>query len=125
MSILDNFPHECTILKRKYTKGARGGKKWTNETVSTGVKCWEQSTGASETVEYQKKGMNISRKIFFTSDPGVSVRYKIVMTKRNGVAVPTAGQIELEVVGAPIPDASVGKEILWKVLVKELTGEDD
>lgn len=125
MSILDNLPHECSILKRKYTKGSLGGKKWVYETVSTGVECWEQQTGSSDLVMYQKKGLTATRKIYFTSDPGVTARHRIVMTKRNGAAVASADQIELEVVGAPIPDSSVGKEILWKVLVKELTGEDE
>ena len=124
MSLLDNLPHECSIIKRTFTKDTLGGRKPVNTVLSTGVKCWEQSTGANEVTEYQKQGMKITKKVYFISDPAVTPRHRLIITKRNGTAVPTASQVDLKVLGTPKPDTTVGMEIAYKVMCEEVTSEE-
>lgn len=121
--LLDNLPDRCTIRRRVRTRGALGGSKASFENVSTDVECWEQQTGSSEREEFQKKGLSIDTKVYFTSNPNVTGRYQILMTSRGGTAV--SGYPALDVIGDPLPDASVGRQLLWRVMCSFNRGEDD
>lgn len=105
------------------TKRPLGGNKDTFTDEQTAVECWEQSAGHAEVETFEKKGMNVSRKVYFGSDPGVTLRHQILITQREGVAV--SSPIPLDVVSTPLPDASAGRGILYKVLCDEETGERD
>lgn len=73
---------------------------------------------------YAKQGMNITTKVYFTSDPGITDRHEIVITERNGVAVPTASQKTLKSLMAAVPDAGAGLGVLFRVLGSYISGED-
>jgi len=87
------------------------------------VECWEQAASESESQEYEKLGMAVSSKIFFTSKPNVTRRHQLLMTSRMGVAV--AVPDVLDVVSTRLPDDSAGMGILWAVMCNRNTGEDD
>jgi len=125
MSLLDNLPHKCTIRKRIRTKGGLGGSKDSYLNTQTSVACWAQVASHTDTVEFEKKGMVVNRKVYFTSDPGIDEQYQIVITEMNGTAVATASQIPLEVRTEARPDASAGKGLLWKLFAEERTGRKE
>lgn len=121
MSLLTQLPHRCTIRRKTRTKGSLAGSKDTPVNEQTDAECWEQQATNKEIDMFQKRGMEVTRKVYFTTDPGVTSRHQIVMTQRNGIAV--SGENPLDVVSEALPDASAGKSVLFKVMVKELTGE--
>ena len=104
MSLLDNLPHRCTIRVRSRSKGTLGGPVDSFTNVSTNVRCWEQRIGTSESEVYQKRGMDVSHKIYFASDPSVTENHQILITERNGTTV--SSPVALDVVGVDFPDAS-------------------
>lgn len=122
MSLLDNLPHECTIQRRVRAADDFGGASDSLTVEQTGVECWEQQASASEIQEYDKRGMNVTRKIYFVADPAVTPRHQITITKRLDVAVAVASQTALDVLSNPMPDSSAGLGILYKVMVGDNTG---
>lgn len=125
MGLLDNFPHRCKIQRRIRSKDTLGSGKDTVTVEQTGVHCWEQQASDSEVRDYEKRGMRVSRKVFFLTDPLVTERHQIVITKRNGVAIAAANQIALDVKSEPVPDASAGLGVVYRVMVDDLTGSRD
>ena len=123
MSLLDTLPDRCTIQRRVRAKGGLGGSKATATVESTGVHCWEQQASASESEQYEKRGMSLTSKIYFAANPSVTARHQIVVTSRNGTALAEA--VARDVLDSPLPDASVGRGLLWRVSVGFNQGEDD
>lgn len=124
MSLLDSLPHRCTIFKETFSKGDLGGSKATRVDEQTGVECWEQNAGHGEIEEYEKRGISISHKIYFDSDPGVTERHRIVITSRDaGVTqIASSSQKVLEVRSVSEPDAGAGLGPPYKVMVERRTG---
>lgn len=122
MSLIDNLPHTCTIRRKVLTKDSLGGNLYTYEVEQTSVPCWEQGMGASETGEFQKRGITANRNVFFASNPNVTERHEILITSRLGVAVSSDNQTVLDVVSFDQPDASVGIGILFKVVANSQSG---
>jgi hypothetical protein len=125
MSLLNNFPHLCTIRRRIRAKGPLGGSVDTFLNEQTSVSCWEQHATAKEISDFEKRGMLITSKIFFTANPSVGERHQIIITERNGTAISSDDQIPLDVRTEANPDASAGLGVVWKVMCTENTGEDD
>jgi hypothetical protein len=100
-----------------------GGSKASFVDEQTDVPCWEQQVGSSEVTEFEKLGINITSKIYFRTDPGVTKRYQVLVTSRDGTAI--ADPTPLDVVGNPSPDVSVGRQFLFRVMVSINQGEDD
>ena len=123
MSLLNSMPHKCTIQKRVRTKGTLGGSKDTATIIRQDVECWEQQLNSSEVSDYQKQGIRADRKVFFVSDPSVGRRSQILITERFGETV-TNPEV-LDVVNTPIPDASAGLDMVWRVVVRYTTSRDD
>jgi len=123
MSLLNSFPHRCTIQRMVRSSGSLAGSKTTPVIEQTNVSCWEQPAGDAEVEEYQKRGMKVTHKIYFTVDPGVTERYQILITERSGIAV--ASPIALDVKSEPRPDATAGLGVVYKVMCDLLTGSND
>lgn len=116
MSLLDNLPHTYAAKKRARTAGdSLGGGRDSYTTVSSGS-CWHQQAGDSEVVEQAKVGINISGKVYFTSNPGLDETHVLVISDRDGNEVGT-----YDVVSHPELDASVGLGVLWRVNVNRKT----
>ena len=107
MTILAHFPHTCTAKKRKRTKGTLGGSKDSfPTTVFTDRKCWRQPVSDSENEEYQRRGITVSHKVYFTSDPELDATHVLIF---DGVDYYVKSESD--------PDASVGLGVVWRVMV--------
>jgi len=117
MPLLDTLPDRCSVLRLTRVKDELGGSKDGFVVERTGVECWEQQTGASESAEFEKKGISVTSKVYFVENLRLTSRHRIVVTSRNGVAVAEADQTPLDVAAAPLPDVSVGRGLLWRAMV--------
>ncbi len=117
MSLLSSIPHRCTIRKRTRTKGTLGGSKdsWTD--VQTDVECWEQNASQAEITAYEKRGMTVSRKVFFPTDPSVTVQHQVLITSRDKGITTISSPVPLDVKTESRPDASAGLGVAYKVMV--------
>lgn len=122
MSLLDNLPHKCTIQRRQQTASPLGGNRVTRVVEQTNVACWEQSVNTSEVEKFGKKGMMVTTKIYFTSDPGVTDRHEILITERNGTAV--SSPVRMQVLQPAYPDASAGLGVLYRVMGSYTPAQD-
>ena len=112
MSLLENLPHLCTATIRSRTKGTLGGSRDDPTTVFTGRACWRQQARESEILEFQKRGISVTDKIYFASNPGLDERHII-----------TIGEDELVVRSRALPDVSVGLGLVWRVMAEHKTTE--
>jgi len=106
VSLLDNFPHKATAKQRVRVKDTLGGSKDSFETVFSDRACWRQQAGDSEVTEYAKRGINITNKVFFTSDPELDETHILEI-----------GDYSYDVISGPHPDASAGLGVVWRVMV--------
>jgi len=72
---------------------------------------------------YEKRGISITRKVFFLTDPAITERHEILITSRLGFAV--SSPTVLEVRSESLPDASAGMGVVYKVMVEEEVGAKD
>ena len=106
-----------------------GGGKDTPVVESTGVHCWEQPANNREVKEYEKRGVQINRKVYFVTDPALTERHEILITSRANrdgttTTIAAADQVVLEVHQPPQPD-SLGGNVLWRVMALTHTGAVD
>ena len=120
--LLDNFPHRCSIHILKPTKGQLGSIQLVPALVSSDVVCWEQNASHEEIVEFEKRGIVVTRKVYFLTDPGVKENYRITITSRDFGATSLASPEVLEVASKSLPDASAGMGVVYKVMTREQTG---
>ena len=73
---------------------------WTNQ------KCFRQPAGDSEQMLAERRKIEITHKVYFTSDPEVDERDRLVFSDGNFM-----------VRSRPEPDASLGFGVVWRVLV--------
>ena len=117
--LLDNMPHTCTTKKRVRTKGSLGGSSDTLTTVSENLACWQQGATESEVREYAKRGISVTNKVYFPSDPGVTTKHVLVVTN------PQTGTTDtLDVRSRARPDASAGLGIVFRVMAEYSTTDD-
>lgn len=119
MSLLDNLPDLCNIQRRQRVKQEHGTRD-VPYIEQSGVSCWVQQASSSEIETYEKRGININRKVFFTQNPNVTENHQIVITSRSGVSV----RIIMDVHSEPDPDASAGLGVVWRVMCNEQTSKD-
>lgn len=107
MSLLDSMPTLATAKRRTRTKTALGGSKDTySTTLFEERECWRQPVSDSEVLDFQQRGMAITHKVYFASDPGLTNEDILVIEEENH-----------KVRSSAFPDASVGMGILWRVMV--------
>jgi hypothetical protein len=126
--LLSNFPNECTIRRRTHTKDSLGGQKASVVVEQTGVSCWEQQAGDSADESFKKRGMNITHKVYFLTNPNVTRRHEILITSRtnhDGTVTTIASPTPLSVLSNPMPDCTAGLGVCYRVLCHEMTSEDD
>ena len=118
MPLLDSMPHLASVYTRVRTNDELGGAKDSYGTaVFTSRACWLQSAGDNEVLKFQKQGIDVSAKIYFTTDPALTSKHSIVVTdKKSGVSKGT-----WLVKSRPRPDCSVGFGMLFKVMVDQST----
>ena len=117
MTILDAFPHICTAKRRTRTKGSLGGSKDSfPTTVFTDRACSRQVASASQIQEFEKKGITVTDKVFFTSDPGIDERHILTDVRNTGAMAGTGDTLEVR--SRPVPDASVGLGVVYRVMAE-------
>jgi len=114
MSILDALPHRCDGYARIRVQDDYGGTTDSYLSVFTDRPCWIQAASDNEIREFEKRGMVVTDKVYFTS--------KQAMTEQHVLIVDS---VQYEVVSKAAPDASVGKGIVWRVMVRAKTTEGD
>ncbi len=119
--LLDNFPHKCLIRRRVSVNGALGGRRNDPVTVASDVVCWEQQASNSEVLEFEKRGMRLVKKIYFTTDPAVDEHHQLLITERNDVVV--SNPIEYDVLSESLPDATAGLGVAYKVMIGQNPGK--
>lgn len=128
MSLLEDLPHRCTIFLPSRGIDSSGGSTYSVQVVATDIPCWEQVASASETTKYQKRGISVSTKVFFVSNPNLTERHRILITERRGVAAANLNIHDvsnpdvLTVTSVTEPDASAGLGILWRVMCDASSG---
>lgn len=117
MGLLDNMPHEASAFTRTRTLDALGGAKDVySQVVFTDRDCWLQQASNSEVREFQKQGINVTGKVFFTSDPELDSRYALNIVSKDGTDFGT-----WLVVSGSKPDAGAGLAAVFKVMVEKST----
>ncbi|MCK9570091.1 hypothetical protein M0R72_14200 [Candidatus Pacearchaeota archaeon] len=108
MSLLENLPHLATAKIRTRIKDSLGGSKDSFDTILfTDKACWRQPANASEIKTAQHRDQVITHKVYFAEDPGLDEKCILVI-----------GTDTMTVRSAAHPDASVGLEMLWRVMVQ-------
>ncbi len=111
MSILQNLPHTATAKRRTRKAGTLGGGRDSfPTTLFTDRECWRQPASDSEITEFEKRGISVTNKIYFVTDPEVDERDILVIDGVN-----------YEVKSAADPDASVGLGVVYRVMVEKTT----
>ena len=127
-SILDNFPHLCSIFRETPQPDGIGGTIYTTVIEQTNVPCWEQRLSSSEALDYEKRGIKVDTKIYFINDPLVTERHRILITSRFNVASPNLDTTDVsnpdvfDVKTTDYPDASAALQVIWKVMCSKKTG---
>lgn len=110
MSLLDALPHSFVAKKRTRVADTLGGNKDTYVIASSGT-CWHQQAGDSEVTEFAKRGIKISGKVYFATNPALDESHVLVIDSQT-----------YDVISFPEQDASAGLGVLWRVMVNRLTG---
>lgn len=122
MSILNNLPHVCTAKRRTISRaGSLGGTKPTLPTIVFSSRtCWRQNARDSEKREFSKRGMTVTDKFYFTSDPGLSEE-DILTDVRDKSASVGSGDGDWEVKSRAEPDASAGLGVVYRLMAEKTT----
>ena len=112
MSILDNLPNTATAKIRTRTKDSLGGAKDSYATVFSDRACWLQAASSNEVVEFQRRSITVTHKVFFTTDPAVDNRHILVIS-----------ETDYKVQSSAKPDASAGMGVVYRVMVEKY-GDD-
>lgn len=117
MSLLDNLPHTATATARRRTKGSLGGGKDSfPTTIFTDRACWQQQAREAEIIQFMKRGITVTDKVYFTADPGLNEKNILVVTNPDAGTVTT-----FEVRSRALPDASAGLGVLFRVMCENTT----
>jgi hypothetical protein len=76
----------------------------------------------------QKKGMSIIHKVYFKTNPNVQVRFQILITQRknrDGSITTIGDPIPLDVMSIGIPDQAAGLGVVYRVMCRHVTTEND
>ena len=112
MSLLDTLPHRVTIRSPIYGADDLGGVVGEFEDVASDVSAWVQNAGASEIKEFDRRGDDISHKIFFGAVPVVAVGDQIYVESGPSFV----GKTFVFVAGT---ERSAGCGLLWAAYVVE------
>ena len=110
MSLLGNLPHRCTAYSRARTRDSLGGSKDSFQVVFSNRSCWIQQASNREIIEFGKRGISVTAKVYFSSDPQLDENHIV-----------TIGGKTYDVMSYSDPDASAGLGILFKIFVNLTT----
>lgn len=114
MSILNSLPHRCDGYLRTRTRDELGGSVDTYTLVFQDRPCWQQTASDSEVMEYDKRGIAVTNKVYFTVNPGLNDKHQLEI---DG--------IRFDVQSRAVPDASAGMGVVWRVMLRATTNEGE
>lgn len=79
MSLLSRLPHSGQCQRQRRTADGVGGDRLAFEAFGSAVSCWVQPASQREIVEFQKRDMAVSHKVYFTADPQLQPGDQLVM----------------------------------------------
>lgn len=110
MSLLTTMIHRVRIDRPTYTRDAGDvGNTVTMSTVASNVESWVQNARTDEIIEYQKRNMEITDRVFFNAKPNLQVGDEIVVTSGPS----RVGDV-LEM--KDLVERSAGKGVLWRAM---------
>lgn len=117
MSLLDYLPHTATAKLRTRTNGELSGSRDSFSAVFTDRECWQQSASSREILEFEKRGVVVTDKIYFTTKPELDTRHILTVTNAN-----TGDTQTFEVKSRAVPDAAAGLGAVYKIMAELKTG---
>lgn len=109
MSLLERLPHLATAKRRKRVKDTMGGIKDTYPTILfTNRTCWQQPLSSNEISDWMKKGIEVTHKVYFATDPSL-----------DEGCVLEIGTDRFDVMTVSDPDASAGLGFVYRVTCKK------
>ena len=118
MSLLDSLPHTATARIRTRTTDSIGGAKDAFADVSGFVArtCWQQAASEAEILEFDKRGISVTDKVYFVLRPAIDERHLLVVTNS------LTGQTDTyEVRSRADPDAGAGLGRVYRVMCEKTT----
>lgn len=112
MSLLDTLPHRVSIRSPLYGADDLGAVVGEFTDTATDVAAWVQNAGASEVTQYDRRGDDISHKVFFDAVPVIAVGDQIYVESGPSFG----GKTFVFVAGS---DRSAGCGVLWAAYVVE------
>ena len=120
MSILSNLPHLASAVRQSRTPDDYGDTQISDgTTLFTDRACWRQAASDSETADFEKRGIRVTDKVYFTQDPGVQENDHLTDVRNKDATAGTGDRLEVR--SAAHPDASVGLGVVWRVMVERVT----
>lgn len=119
MSLLDNMPHTATAQTRARTSpDGIGGRLDTFTALFTDRACWQQTASEAEILEFGKRGISVTNKVYFQIRPFVDETHELVITN-----VKTGVTNTYEVRSRAEPDATAGLGLAYRVMCEYKTTE--
>jgi len=110
MSLLTQMIHRVRIDRPSYTRDIGDvGDRATMATVASNVESWVQNAKTSEILEYEKRNMEITDRVFFNAKPNLRVGDEIVVTSGPS-RVGDVFQMK------DLVERSAGKGVLWRAM---------
>lgn len=107
MGLLDNFPHLANAYVRTRVSDGLGGGQDSFGLVFSNRRCWRQNASDREIVELGRRGISVTNRIYFLSDPELDETHSLII-----------GSDVYEVRSRATPDASSGLGIVWRVMAE-------
>lgn len=110
MGILDNLPHTASAYTRQRTSDGLMGSSDAFVLYFQNRRCWRQNASDRAIAEYAKRGISVTDRVYFTSDPALDETHVLLID----------GEI-YEVRSHAKPDASSGLGVVWRVMCEITT----
>ncbi len=112
MSLFDDLPHRFQIKRPRYVMDKLSGDDADYTVIKTDIPGWYQSASASEILEFQKRDMVVTHKIYIQSEqPARSGDILIALTG------PYVGQVCAFTAQS---ECTAGLDVGWKIMVENV-----
>lgn len=113
MSLLEQFPHRCTIYDTTVAGTKLGGSTETPVAVATDVPCWVQTASTGEKTDYHRRQQVVTHRVYFPADRSLSEDQTLVITDGETPALGKTLTVK------DYAEASAGMGDVWKAMVEQ------
>ena len=107
MGVLDSFPHTANAYVRVRVSDDLGGGVDSFTLFFSNRACWRQDASDREVVELGRRGISVTNRIYFLSDPGLDETHSLII-----------GSDVYEVRSKAVPDCTSGLGVVWRVFAE-------